>query len=81
MPVRILNHVGRQLGLPPVLFALPPARKETDAEHERRIRAHLGFITFDDSVRKELTQWLRLRSAEGLLADECPTSTTFPQTH
>jgi hypothetical protein len=33
VPVRILNHVGRQLGLPPVLFATPPARKQTDTEH------------------------------------------------
>jgi hypothetical protein len=45
VPVRILNHVGRQLGMPPVLFAAPPSRKETDAEHERRIRTYLGFRT------------------------------------
>ncbi len=70
VPVRILNHVGRQLGLPPVLFASPPARKETDATHERRIRAHLGFAMFDDCVREELEAWLRARAAEGMLADE-----------
>lgn len=70
VPVRILNHVGRQLGLPPVLFATPPARKQTDTEHERRIRVHLGFCTFEDAVRRELTQWLRQRAAEGMLADE-----------
>jgi hypothetical protein len=28
VPVRILNHVGRQFGLPPVLFASPPERKQ-----------------------------------------------------
>lgn len=70
VPVRILNHVGRQLGLPPVLFAAPPERKETDAEHERRIRAYLGFRTFDNAVRREFGTWLRARAAEGLLGDE-----------
>lgn len=70
VPIRILNHVGRQLGMPPVLFAAPPKRKETDAEHERRIRNYLGFRTFDDAVRRELGAWLRARAAEGLLGDE-----------
>lgn len=26
VPVRIVNHVGLQLGLPPMLFAAPPSR-------------------------------------------------------
>ena len=43
VPVRIVNHVGRQLGLPPMLFAAPPSRPATDVEHERRIREHLGY--------------------------------------
>jgi hypothetical protein len=30
VPVRIANHVGRQLGLPPSLFAAPPDRAATD---------------------------------------------------
>jgi hypothetical protein len=70
VPVRILNDVGRQLGLPPVLFASPPARKQTDTSHEQRIRTHLGFSTFDDSAREKLETWLRARAAEGILADE-----------
>ena len=70
VPVRILNEVGRQLGLPPVLFASPPARKRTDTLHEQRIRKHLGFVTFDDSARAKLETWLRARAAEGILADE-----------
>jgi len=43
VPVRILNHVGRQLGLPPLLSVAPPARPATDVEHEQRIREYLGF--------------------------------------
>ena len=70
VPVRILNHLGRQLGMPPVLFAAPPDRKKTDTEHERRIRAYLGFRSFDEAVRRELAAWLRARAAEGLLGDE-----------
>jgi hypothetical protein len=54
VPIRIVNHVGSQLGMPPVLFAVPPERKETDAEHERRIRAYLGFRTFDAAARVSL---------------------------
>ena len=37
VPVRILNHLGRQLGLAPVLFLAPPHREATDLDHERRI--------------------------------------------
>jgi hypothetical protein len=70
VPVQIHNHVGRQLGLAPVLFASPPSRKETDATHERRIREYLGFTTFDDAARAELEQWIRERAAEGMLVDE-----------
>jgi TnpA family transposase len=70
VPIRIVNHVGRQLGMPPVLFVAPPARKQTDTEHERRIREYLGFRTFDDAERRELAAWLRARAAEGILGDE-----------
>ncbi len=34
VPVRIMNHIGLQLGLQPVLFLAPPAREATDLEHE-----------------------------------------------
>ena len=70
VPVRILNEIGRQIGLPPVLFASPPTRKQTDTSHEQRIREHLGFVTFDDSAREKLETWLRARAAEGILAEE-----------
>jgi hypothetical protein len=33
VPVRIANHVGRQLGLPPSLFTAPSDRAATDTGH------------------------------------------------
>ncbi|HET8938771.1 MAG TPA: DUF4158 domain-containing protein [Polyangiales bacterium] len=70
VPIRTVNHLGRQLGMPPVLFVTPPRRKQTDTEHERRIREYLGFRTFDDAARRELSEWLRARAADGMLGDE-----------
>jgi hypothetical protein len=70
VPVRIINHIGRQLGLPPMLFAAPPSRAATDVEHERRIREHLGYRTYDDAAHQVLEMRLRERAAQGLLANE-----------
>jgi len=70
VPVRITNHVGRQLGLPPVLLVTSPGREATDLEHERRLRDHLGFVSFDGDARARLETWLHERATEGLLAKE-----------
>jgi hypothetical protein len=70
VPVRILNHLGRQLELAPVLFLAPPHREATDLDHERRIREHLGFRAFDPAAQEELERWLLVGAAEGLDAAE-----------
>ena len=70
VPVRITNHVGFQLGLPPVLLVEPPAREATDLEHERRIRAHLGISVLDESSRASIETWLERQAADGLLVAE-----------
>ncbi len=70
VPVRIMNHVGRQLGLPPVLFMAPPTREATDLEHERRIREYLGFGPFDDEAAAALERWLYEQAAQGTRAEE-----------
>lgn len=70
VPIRIMNHVGQQLGLPPVLFVSPPSREATDLEHERRIREHLRFTPFDEHARTILERWLNAQAARGLLAEE-----------
>lgn len=43
LPVRITNHVGRQLGLPPLLFLEDHDRPATATEQAQRIREHLGY--------------------------------------
>jgi hypothetical protein len=37
VPVRIANHIGRHLGLPPSLFIEEPERPATASEHARRL--------------------------------------------
>ena len=58
VPVRIVNHLGRQLGLPPVLFVESPRREATDLEQERRIRDYLGFRPFDAATQARLEDWM-----------------------
>jgi hypothetical protein len=43
VPVRILNHINRQLQLPPALSLQAPERNATETEHRERIREHLGY--------------------------------------
>ncbi len=65
VPVRILNHVGRQLGLPPLLSVSPPARKKTDAEHEQQIREYLGYSLLSAEERQVLERQLEAKAREG----------------
>jgi hypothetical protein len=51
VPVRILNHLNRQLGLRPTV-SLPEAERDaTESSHQQRIREYLGYRTFDDETR------------------------------
>lgn len=58
VPVRIANHLGRQLDLPPILFVEPPQREATDIEQEGRIRRYLGFVPFSSEMRARLEEWI-----------------------
>jgi len=62
-PVRIVNHIGRQLGFTPSLFIEPPDRRATTAEHVQRIREYLGYQPFDEARAKA---WLAERAIEGV---------------
>ena len=42
-PIKIVNHLSRQLGLPPVLFLDRPGRAQTERAQSLRIRRHLGI--------------------------------------
>jgi TnpA family transposase len=59
VPLRIVNHVGEQLGFQPTLFLPPVQRATTHKEHRNRIRAYLKFRTFDQAERVLLVQWLK----------------------
>jgi TnpA family transposase len=68
VPVRIVNHVGRQLGLSPALFLAPLERPATATDHTQRIRQYLGYQPFDDRVQERLGRFLGQRAVEGILA-------------
>jgi hypothetical protein len=53
-PIKIVNHLARQLGLAPVLFLDRPGRAQTERAQSLRIRRHLGIRAFDRHVAAEL---------------------------
>lgn len=69
-PVKILNHLGRQLGLPPVLALPAPDRPATETAQQQRIRAYLGYQLFDEEARSRLEDHLRTEVAQGALPSE-----------
>ena len=64
-PLRIVNHLSRQLDHPPVLFLGPPEREPTEREQAQRIRRYLGLASFDQDAAARLRDWLRQGAAEG----------------
>src|SRR5271165_1851642 len=42
-PIKIVNHLSRQLNLAPVLYLDPPGRQQTERAQALRIRRHLGL--------------------------------------
>ena len=64
-PLRIVNHLSRQLELPPVLFLGPPGRGQTEREQAQRIRHYLGLKSFDERAEIDLRDWLRQGVLEG----------------
>jgi len=69
-PIRIVNHLARQLGLAPVLFLDRPGRAQTERAQSLRIRRHLGIRAFDRHVAADLRDWLRQGALEGRTAAE-----------
>jgi TnpA family transposase len=66
-PVAMTNYLARQLDVPLVLFGDVPIRLATETGHRQRIRAYLGWQTFDEEARGRLTQWLTQRATDDLL--------------
>ncbi|HTT81671.1 MAG TPA: DUF4158 domain-containing protein, partial [Stellaceae bacterium] len=69
-PLRIVNHLSRQLDLPPVLFLGPPEREPTEREQAGRLRDYFGLTVFDQDAATRLREWLRQGAAEGRLVTE-----------
>ena len=67
VPVRVINHLCRQIDLAPVLFVDRAARDATESGHQRRIRSYLGFRSFDGEVGSQMERWLSDWTAEELL--------------
>ena len=51
-PLRIVNHLSRQIGLAPVLFLDRPGRGQTERAQALRIRRYLGLKSFDRRGRR-----------------------------
>jgi Domain of unknown function (DUF4158) len=65
VPVRILNHLNRQLGLMPAV-SLPEAERDaTESSHQQRLREYCGYRTFDDEARVLLEEHLCAQIAQG----------------
>ena len=65
VPLRIVNHLGRQLGLPPMLLLGPSPRPATESEYQQRLRCYLGYRPFDADIQAELESWLEQKARAG----------------
>src|SRR3954454_10951767 len=57
-PLRIVNHLSRQIGLAPVLFLDRPGRGQTERAQALRIRRYLGLKSFDRKADEDLSDLL-----------------------
>ena len=69
-PLRIVNHLSRQLDLPPVLLLDRPRRDPTERTQAQRIRRYLGIRSFDRAAESDLRDWARQGAVEGRTAAE-----------
>ena len=69
-PIKIVNHLSRQLGLPPVLFLDRAGREPTERVQAQRIRRYLALSRFDKAAEANLRDWLREGALEGRSAAE-----------
>ena len=70
VPLRIVNHLGRQLGLPPMLLLDPMPRPATESEYQQRLRAYLGYQPFGPDIQTSLEQQLTRHAQDGMSGDQ-----------
>jgi TnpA family transposase len=69
-PIRIVNYLGAQLELSPVLFVGGVPRAATETEYAERIRRHLGYVGFHADLQRELANWVAERTLQGISVEE-----------
>src|SRR6202051_1474181 len=69
-PIKIVNHLSRQLELPPVLFLDRSGREPAERVQAQRIRRYLGLSRFDTAAEDKLRDWLRAGALEGRTTPE-----------
>ncbi len=70
IPLAAVNHLARQLELPPVLFLPNPGRSATETAQRQRVRNYLDFHSFDAGAEQHLRTHLQERAAEGVAPNE-----------
>ena len=66
VPLRIVSHLGEQLGFQPTLFFPPLQREATWLEQNKRIRSYLHFKPFEHKERATLAAWLKKQERHDL---------------
>ena len=70
VPVRIVNYVGQQMGLPTVLSLKRQERQKTRHAHGKRIRKYLGYVLYNSKVENQLAAVLGDYAVESVLPEE-----------
>ena len=76
-PIKIVNHLSRQRGLPPVLFLDRAGREPMERVQAQRIRRDLSLSRFDKAAEAALRDWLREGALEGRSAAELLNAEVF----
>jgi hypothetical protein len=80
VPVRIVNHLGAQLGYAPTLFLPRVEREATVLAHRKRLRRYLEYQGFGPQERTQLQGWLREQRRLDLDSSElCDLATEYLQ--
>jgi uncharacterized protein DUF4158 len=66
VPLRMVNHLERQLALPPMLLLDPVPRPGTDSAYQQRLREYLGDQPFGPDIQTTLEQQLTRHAQDGM---------------
>ena len=69
-PTRIINHLGAQLDLNPLLFMDISSQDATEYRYQKKIRDYLGYEPFSEASQEKIKQWIYEQTIRGCLPDE-----------